>query len=102
MKILVADDHALFRAGLRVVVEQLEAQMVEAHDWQSALAAVAAQPDIALALVDRSMPGRESFAGDGVDGRAERIHHRGVDRRDADHGRDADRDAHDGDAAAQR
>ncbi|MDO8413314.1 MAG: response regulator transcription factor [Gallionellaceae bacterium] len=63
MKILVADDHALFRAGLRLVVHQLEAEMLEAHDWQSARAALEAQPDIALALVDLSMPGRDRFAG---------------------------------------
>lgn len=63
MKILVADDHALFRAGLRLVVDQLEAEMLEAHDWQSARAAVVAQPDIRLALVDLSMPGMASFAG---------------------------------------
>lgn len=69
MKILVADDHALFRAGLRQVVQQLEpneataTDMLEAHDWQSALAQVSAHPDLALALVDLSMPGMESFAG---------------------------------------
>ena len=69
MKILVADDHALFREGLRQVVQQLApgcaaaTQMLEAHDWQSALTQMAAHPDIALALVDLSMPGMESFAG---------------------------------------
>ena len=63
MKILAADEHALFRAWPRLVVDQLEAEMLEAHDWQSALAAMEAQPDIDLALVDISMPGRDNFAG---------------------------------------
>lgn len=65
MKILVADDHALFREGLRQVVQQLaaDAVMLEAHDWQSALALLAQHPDMALALIDLTMPGSEAFAG---------------------------------------
>ena len=65
MKILVADDHALFREGLRPVVQQLGADvtMLEAHDWQSALVLMTQQPDMALALIDLTMPGSEAFAG---------------------------------------
>ena len=65
MKILVADDHPLFREALRQVVGQLaaDAVMLEAHDWQAALAQVAQHPDMALALIDLTMPGSEAFAG---------------------------------------
>ena len=65
MKILIADDHALFREGLCQIVNQLahDAVALEAHDWPSALAQVALHPDIALALVDLHMPGMEGFAG---------------------------------------
>ena len=37
--------------------------MLEAHDWQSALALLAQHPDMALALIDLTMPGSEAFAG---------------------------------------
>jgi len=68
MKILLADDHTLFREGMRHVVAQLaDAQaavtVVEARDWCAALAMVVDHPDLALALVDLQMPGMESFAG---------------------------------------
>ena len=65
MKILIADDHALFREGLRQIVQPLadEADILEAHDWQTALAQVAQEPDIALALMDLGMPGMEAFTG---------------------------------------
>ena len=63
MKILVADDHDLFREGLRHILLQLadHVELLEAYDWQSALAQVAQNPD--LALIDLNMPGMESFAG---------------------------------------
>ena len=63
MKILVADDHDLFREGMRHILVQLadQVEVLEAYDWQSALAQVAQNPD--LALIDLNMPGMESFAG---------------------------------------
>lgn len=63
MKILVADDHDLFREGMRHVLVQLadQVEILEAYDWQSAMNLVAQNPD--LALIDLSMPGMESFAG---------------------------------------
>ena len=63
MKILVADDHDLFREGLRHILLQLadQVEVLEAYDWQSALAQVAQNPD--LALIDLNMPGMGSFAG---------------------------------------
>ena len=65
MKILIADDHALFREGLRQIVQTLadKADILEAYDWQTALAQVAQEPDIALALIDLNMPGMEAFTG---------------------------------------
>lgn len=58
MKVLIADDHALVRAGLRAQVVQLDpqAQVVEASDWSAALTA-AADPELSLALLDLRMPG---------------------------------------------
>lgn len=63
MKILVADDHDLFRAGMRHILLQLadQVEFLEAFDWQTALTQVTKNPD--LALIDLSMPGMESFAG---------------------------------------
>lgn len=66
MKILVADDHALYRKGLRDLVQRLDTGMVdvlEACNWQSALDLLARNPDSALAVVDLHMPGVEPFAG---------------------------------------
>jgi DNA-binding NarL/FixJ family response regulator len=59
MKILIADDHALFREGLRHVLSQLGDQVtiVEASDFPQALAAVEQTGDIAVVLLDLAMPG---------------------------------------------
>ena len=64
MKILVADDHALFRAGMRHVLRQLadDVEIVEAANCAEALDAVGSNSDIALVLLDLSMPGRDGFA----------------------------------------
>ncbi|MGV8933747.1 MAG: response regulator transcription factor [Gallionellaceae bacterium] len=63
MKILVADDHDLFRKGMHHVLEQLadHVEILEAFDWQSALTLVTQNPD--LAIIDLNMPGMESFSG---------------------------------------
>jgi two-component system, NarL family, response regulator NreC len=58
IRVLLADDHAVLRAGLRVLIEgEADMQVVaEAADGDAAvLQAVASQPDVAL--VDLSMPG---------------------------------------------
>src|SRR5262245_49751226 len=58
MRVLLADDHHLVRAGIRALLESLsDVEIVgEAGDGQEALAAIArTKPDIAL--VDISMPG---------------------------------------------
>jgi len=57
IRVLLADDHRLVRAGLRAVVEQFPdvTEVIEASDGREALAAVAqAMPDIVL--LDIAMP----------------------------------------------
>lgn len=64
MKILLADDHTLFRAGMRHVLAQLaqEVEIVEAADCAQALQAVATHDNVSLVLLDLHMPGRDGFA----------------------------------------
>lgn len=59
MKILIADDHELFRDGLRHVLDQLGGPLtiVEASDFAQAVAVVEQQTDIDIVLLDLSMPG---------------------------------------------
>ena len=61
MKILIADDHEMFRDGLRHVLDQLggDLTIVEAADFLQAIAAVEREPDIDIVLMDLSMPGME-------------------------------------------
>lgn len=63
MKILIADDHALFREGLRHVLEDLtESLMVlEAVDCQHAIQYAKENPDLDLVLLDLQMPGDDGF-----------------------------------------
>ncbi|MBI5919928.1 MAG: response regulator transcription factor [Nitrosomonadales bacterium] len=59
MKILLADDHALFRDGMHYVLQQLSGK-VEVHDaatFQEAEALADRLPDLELALLDLNMPG---------------------------------------------
>ena len=65
MKILIADDHVLFREALRQVVLQLDNDItiIETHDWHSLLAAGQQNPDLTLALIDLNMPGMDAFTG---------------------------------------
>lgn len=62
-KILIADDHALIRDGIRGQLRGLggETAIVEARDWIETIAAAAAHPDLSLALVDLRMPGKEGL-----------------------------------------
>jgi DNA-binding NarL/FixJ family response regulator len=61
MKILLADDHALIRAGLRNELAELDAavEFVEAWDAESLRQAFARHGDLDLALVDLAMPGMD-------------------------------------------
>jgi len=63
-KILLADDHALIRDGLRGQLRNFDGEvtMLEARDWNETFAAAAAHPDLELALIDLNMPGREGIA----------------------------------------
>ncbi|MEP6940470.1 MAG: response regulator transcription factor [Rudaea sp.] len=57
MKILLVDDHTLFRAGLRMLLAALgrDATILEASTAAQALALIDAQPDIQLCLLDLSL-----------------------------------------------
>ncbi len=59
LKILVCDDHAVFRDGLRLVLEDLEGdvELFEASDGAQALEVANAHPDLELVLMDLQMPG---------------------------------------------
>jgi DNA-binding NarL/FixJ family response regulator len=64
VKILLADDHTLFREGMRHVLALLadDMEIVEAGDYAQALRAAEDNDDIALVLLDLHMPGRDGFA----------------------------------------
>lgn len=60
--VLLADDHPVFRHGLRAVIEETARFRVvaEANDGEAAIRALAAHaPD--LAVVDLAMPGKDGF-----------------------------------------
>lgn len=65
MKFLVCDDHAVFRDGLRLVLDELDgaAELLEAGSLEQALALAGAHPELELALLDLQLPGV-----DGLDG----------------------------------
>ena len=65
MKILVADDHAQFRDGLRYLLGQLcdEVEVLEAKDGAGAVELAAAHPELELVLLDLGMPGIDGLAG---------------------------------------
>jgi DNA-binding NarL/FixJ family response regulator len=65
VKVLVADDHAIFRQGLRVVLDDLEAvvEVIEAGNFAEALSVARRTSDLALVLVDLRMPEMDSFEG---------------------------------------
>lgn len=64
MRVLIADDHPLFRAALRQALAQAmpDACVLEAHDVDSLRAAALAAPEPDLVLLDLLMPGARSFA----------------------------------------
>lgn len=65
MKILIADDHALFREGLRYMLQELEenVRVLEVRSASEAMDAVGRNDDLDLILLDLSMPGLDGFAG---------------------------------------
>jgi DNA-binding NarL/FixJ family response regulator len=64
MKIIFADDHTLFRAGMRHVLNQFDHELVllEAADHEGAAKLAAEHPDADLMLMDLAMPGRNPYA----------------------------------------
>ena len=64
MRVLIADDHPLFRAALRLALMQAvpDAEIVEAHDVDTLRAAASTPPEPELVLLDLLMPGARSFA----------------------------------------
>lgn len=59
MKILIADDHELFRDGLRHVLTQLDGtvSIVEACDYPQAITLAETESDVGIVLLDLGMPG---------------------------------------------
>jgi DNA-binding NarL/FixJ family response regulator len=64
MKILLADDHALFRDGMHYVLCKLGEQVdiLDAGNFPDALNLARDNPDLDLALLDLNMPGSEGAA----------------------------------------
>jgi DNA-binding NarL/FixJ family response regulator len=63
MKILMADDHGLFRDGMRYVLQQLSdgLELLESDSFQSALTLADQHPDLAMVLLDLHMPGSDGI-----------------------------------------
>ena len=64
MKMLIVDDHALFREGLSHVLNELEEQVdiLHASNYDSAFQQVSENPDLDLVLLDLNMPGKDGFS----------------------------------------
>jgi DNA-binding NarL/FixJ family response regulator len=65
MRILLADDHPLFREGVKPVLEKLDpdAEIIEAVDFPSAFEAMRHGGEMDLALMDLYMPGMSGIDG---------------------------------------
>ena len=64
LQVLLADDHALFRDGMRYVLQQLSDQVdiICAGDFGETLKQAENNPGIDLALVDLNMPGSDGVS----------------------------------------
>jgi DNA-binding NarL/FixJ family response regulator len=64
MKILIVDDHALFRAGLRHILLQLgdSTVVIDADSYLQAAEHIVSHGDIGLALFDLYMPGADGLS----------------------------------------
>lgn len=63
MKILIVDDHALFREGLSLLLRDLseDVLIIEASDSVSAYAALSEHHDLDFMLLDLNIPGTDGF-----------------------------------------
>ena len=61
IKILLVDDHALFRDGMRYVLQQLpeEVEIMEAGNLTDGMRLAMQHPELDMALLDLNMPGSE-------------------------------------------
>lgn len=64
MKILLVDDHALFRDGMRYVLRKLDehAEIMDAGNFSDGLDLARDNPDLDLVLLDLNMPGSDGAA----------------------------------------
>ncbi len=64
MKILVVDDHVLFRQAMHGMLKRLRRDVVvlEAPSSAKAMQVIADHPDVSLILLDLSLPDRDGFA----------------------------------------
>lgn len=65
LRILVADDHPLFRAAVLHALQSFTAEggaLYEASSFASLVAAVSEQPELDLVLLDLNMPGAQGFS----------------------------------------
>jgi DNA-binding NarL/FixJ family response regulator len=64
MKILIVDDHPLFRAGFHAVLEQseLDAQVLSVSSVQEAMQVLQRDPDVGLVLLDIHLRGDDGFS----------------------------------------
>lgn len=64
MRMLLVDDHVLFREGMRLVLQQLPdvGEILEASSFNEALRLAEDNPDLDLALLDLNMPGSDGPA----------------------------------------
>ena len=62
--VIIADDHPLFRAALRLAVERVlpGVRVIEADSFKNLQAVVAKAPDADLVLLDLRMPGVQGFS----------------------------------------
>lgn len=65
MKVVIADDHVIFRQGLRLALEAIQAgsEFFEAGDFETLLRLVTRQRDLGLLILDLNMPGLSRSTG---------------------------------------